>query len=141
MKIGTLQGGSAIDDRGELKFVDGFDFASAGIRRFYHTENHYRGIIRAWHGHKLEAKYIYVVRGTALFGVVDMEDTSKVEQVVLSARDPKILYIPPGKYNGFMSLEEDTIVIYYSTLVFEDAIKDDYREPWNKWNIWEPHYR
>ena len=140
-KVEMLKGGRAVDDRGELKFIDNFDFAQAGIRRFYHTENHHRGIVRAWHGHKIEEKYIYVVKGTALFGVVNMEDTTIIQKVVLSARDPKMMHIPAGNYNGFMSLEDDTVVIYYSTLGFDDAVKDDYREQWDKWNIWHVDYR
>jgi len=136
-----FKGGRAIDDRGELKFIDNFDFSKAGIKRFYHTENHCRGVIRAWHGHKIEEKYVYVVRGTALFGTVNMEDTTKQEKFVLSARDPKILHIPSGYYNGFMSLEEDTIVLYYSTLLLPEAIKDDYRQPWDMWNPWHVDYR
>ena len=53
-KIEFVAGGLAVDDRGSLKFIN--DFALAGYKRFYVVENHKQGFIRAWHGHKHEAK-------------------------------------------------------------------------------------
>ena len=110
MDTKILNGGIAVDDRGSLRFVNDFDFKD--VKRFYQVENHRQGFIRAWHGHKKEGKYVYVSSGTALIGVVNM-DTEEIQKVVLSAKQPKILFIPPNHYNGFKNLEENTSVIFF----------------------------
>ena len=133
-----LNGGVAVDDRGSVRFVNDFNFE--GVKRFYQVENHRRGFIRAWHGHKKEGKYVYVVSGSALIGVVNME-TEEVSKFVLSDKSPKILWIPPGNYNGFKSLEENTKILFFSTSTLEESLGDDIREEHNKWDIWEENYR
>jgi dTDP-4-dehydrorhamnose 3,5-epimerase-like enzyme len=133
-----LNGGIAVDDRGSVRFVNDFNFE--GVKRFYQVENHRRGFIRAWHGHKKEGKYVYVPNGSALVGVVNME-TEEVLKFVLSDKSPKILWIPPGYYNGFKSLEENTKILFFSTSTLEESVGDDIREEHNRWNIWEEDYR
>ena len=138
MDTKILNGGIAVDDRGSLRFVNDFDFKD--VKRFYQVENHRQGFIRAWHGHKKEGKYVYVVNGSALVGIVNME-TEEINKFVLSDKQPKILWIPPGNYNGFKSLEENTQIIFFSTTTLEESKGDDIRQPYDKWNIWEEDYR
>jgi dTDP-4-dehydrorhamnose 3,5-epimerase-like enzyme len=133
-----INGGLAVDDRGSVRFVNDFDFQN--VKRFYQVENHRQGFIRAWHGHKKEGKYVYVTAGSALIGVVNME-TNEVQKFVLSDKSPKILWIPPGNYNGFKSLEDDTKIIFFSTSTLEESLGDDIREDYDKWNIWDEDYR
>jgi len=110
-----LLGDTAVDDRGEVGFVNDFDFSP--VRRFSIVTNHGNGFVRAWHAHRREATYVLVVGGTALVGAVAIDDwehpstESRVWRYVLSAHKPAILYIPPGYANGFMSLTEDAMVI------------------------------
>jgi len=132
-------GGVSVDDRGSLKFVNDFDFT--GVKRFYQVENHERGFIRAWHGHKREGKYVYVVKGSAWIGIIDMEDETIVEKYVLSDKTPKVLYIPPGKYNGAQTLEEGTIIQYFSTATVDESRGDDIRQPYDKFPIFNKDYR
>lgn len=136
--ITTINGGIAVDDRGSLRFVNDFDFK--GVKRFYHVENHRQGFIRAWHGHKVEGKYVYVASGTAIIGVVNME-TEEVTKYVLSAKSPKVLFIPPNHYNGFKNCEDNTSVLFFSTTTLEESKGDDIRMPYDKWNIWEEDFR
>ena len=131
--IKTYNGGLAVDDRGQLSFVNDFDFKD--VKRFYMVENHEQGFIRAWHGHKKEGKYVYVPSGAILIGAVNLE-TEEVERFVLSSSKPQVLYIPPGYANGFMNLQNNTRVIFYSTSTLEDSMGDDIRFEWDKWNIW-----
>lgn len=126
----SLTGGSFVDGRGKLSFINDFDFKN--IKRFYVVQNHQKGFIRAWHGHLKEAKYVYVVTGAAIIGVVDME-TEDAETYVLSEDVPEILCIPPGKYNGFKTLTDDTKVMFFSTATLEESKADDIREPSDKW--------
>ena len=69
--VKIINGGIAVDDRGSVRFINDFEFK--GVKRFYHVDNHKRGFIRAWHGHKKEGKYVYVVDGAALIGLVNMK--------------------------------------------------------------------
>ena len=111
-------------------------------RDFYQVENHRRGFIRAWHGHVNEGKYVYVPSGTALIGVVPLDDESATpKKVVLSSEKPQVLWIPPNHANGFMNLEHNTIVMFFSTSTLDESKGDDIRFPYDKWNIWEEDYR
>lgn len=128
-------GGLSIDDRGSVSFVNDFDFQ--GVKRFYQVSNHKRGFIRAWHGHEKEGKYVYVPKGTALIGIVYMDLIPfRLSKYVLSGARPQVLWIPPGNYNGFETLEEGTIVQFFSTSTLEESTKDDIRQPYDKWDIW-----
>ena len=132
--IKTYNGGLAVDDRGQLSFVNDFDFKD--VKRFYMVENHEQGFIRAWHGHKKEGKYVYVPSGAILIGAVNLE-TEEVERFVLSSSKPQVLFIPPGYANGFMNLQNNTKVIFFSTSTLEDSMGDDIRFEWDRWNIWD----
>ena len=90
--------------------------------------------------YKKEGKYVYVVNGSALIGVVNM-DSEEINKFVLSSQTPKVLWIPPGHYNGFKSLEENTKILFFSTSTIEESLGDDIRESHDKWNIWEEDYR
>lgn len=128
-----ISGDLEVDERGTVKFVNEFDFKD--VKRFYQVESFRAGYIRAWHAHKNESKYVYVVRGSALVGAVNLE-TNEVEKFVLSAQKPRILWIPKNYANGFMSLEDNTDVIFFSSASLAESSKDDIRYPYDKWNIW-----
>jgi len=133
-----IQGGVAVDDRGSVRFVNDFNFND--VKRFYQVQNHKQGFIRAWHGHRHEGKYVYVVSGSALIGAANM-DTQVVDKYVLSSQSPKVLFIPAGHANGFKTLEENTIILFFSTSDLNSSLNDDIRFPYDKWNIWEEDYR
>ena len=133
-----LQGGVAVDDRGSVRFVNDFNFSD--VKRFYQVQNHRQGFIRAWHGHQHEAKYVYVASGSALVGAANME-TQVVDKFVLSSQSPKVLFIPSGYANGFKTLEENTIILFFSTSDLNSSLKDDIRFAYDKWNIWEEDFR
>lgn len=142
-QITVINGGVAVDDRGSVRFVNDFNFEN--VKRFYQVQNHRRGFIRAWHGHNNEGKYVYVASGSALVAAVPMNaregDISAVSKYVLSDVSPKILFIPAGHYNGFMSLEENTRIIFFSTSTIEESKGDDIRKPYDCWNVWEEDFR
>lgn len=145
--IRVLDGGLAVDDRGTVSFVNGFDFS--GVKRFYKIENFSKDVIRAFHGHLKEGKYVYVVSGTIVLAAVPIDDTktpSKTAQVrrfVLSGRKPGIVFIPPGYANGFRILEEGTQIVFFSTSTLEESKGDDYRFPADYWggDVWQVENR
>lgn len=143
--INLILGGCAIDERGLLKFVNDFNFSD--VKRFYQVENHSKNFIRAWHGHLKEGKYVYVVRGAILLGVVPMPQSDSCagqgepKRFILSSEKPSILYIPPNHANGFMTLTDDAIVQFFSTSSLSESSSDDIRFDYDKWNIWHIKYR
>jgi len=135
-----IEGGLAVDDRGAVSFVNDFDFA--GVKRFYTVTNHRAGFVRAWHAHRHEAKYVTVLQGAAIIGVVEIDDwenpsrEKKVHRYILSSSKPSVIYIPPGYANGFMSLTKDTLLVFFSTATLEESRGDDVRYDARYWDIW-----
>src|SRR5438132_65815 len=133
-------GNLAVDDRGEVTFVNDFDFA--GVKRFYTVRNHRQGFVRAWHAHRREAKYVTVVSGAALVAAVRIDDWERpsrslpASRLVLSAVQPMVLCIPPGYANGFMSLTEDARVMFFSTATLDESAGDDFRWDSRYWDVW-----
>ncbi len=142
-----IQGGLAVDDRGQVSFINVFSFAN--IRRFYMVENFSTNVVRAFHGHLKEEKFVFVVSGSAIVAVVPIDDPrnpnrdAKPHRFVLSDRQPQILHIPAGHANGFRPLEPKTKITFFSTSTLEDSSKDDYRFPYDYWgkDVWEVEFR
>jgi dTDP-4-dehydrorhamnose 3,5-epimerase len=136
----VIEGGLAVDDRGQVSFVNKFDFA--GVKRFYAVSNHKAGFVRAWHAHRKEGKYVYASQGAAIVGAVKIENwdnppkETQVHRFVLSAKKPAILHIPPGYANGFMSLTADATLMFFSTSTVEQSAQDDIRYDARHWDIW-----
>lgn len=135
-----LQGRVAVDDRGEVGFVNEFDFA--GVKRFYTVANHARGFVRAWHGHKHESKYVTAVGGAFLICCIKIDNWDapssdlQVKKFVLSDKTPSVIYVPPGYVNGFMSLTDNGKLMFFTNATLDESLKDDFRFPARRWNPW-----
>lgn len=118
-----------IDDRGDLYVLGdkNGEGAIGLIKRNYFVRNFDKGRIRAWHGHRTGWTGIHVIKGAAKVVAMNMDDHDDYTIVTLSGRKPGIFWVPPGFYNGHMSLEDDTIYSIYSTLTFEECKQDDPR--------------
>ena len=140
-----IAGQSATDDRGTVGFVNAFSFE--GVRRFYTVTNHRAGFVRAWHGHKHEAKYCTAVSGSLLVCCIRIDDWSNpapdlpINRYVLSAGTPSVLHVPAGYVNGFMSLTADAKIMFFSTSTLEESVKDDIRFPARRWDPWRVEER
>ncbi len=142
-----IPGGFAVDDRGQITFANGFSFAQ--IRRFYIVENFSTRVVRAFHGHLKEEKFVFVLAGSAIVAAVPLDDpvrpspNFKPHRFVLSDRQPRILYVPAGYANGFRPLEPRTKILFFSTATLEDSAKDDYRLPHDYWGteLWKVDFR
>lgn len=140
-----IDGGLSVDDRGQVAFVNDFDFKN--VKRFYTVSNHQANFVRAWHAHKKEAKYVMVTKGAALVGTVAIDDWEKpskeaqVNSFILSEKTPKILHIPAGHANGFMSLTKDAQLMFFSTTSLDESKDDDFRYDSRYWDIWSVEER
>jgi len=131
------------DDRG-MVYGALTDLHQRGIKRTYVVRNWSKGMIRAWHGHKNAETYMHVIKGAAKVAAIPMEASGERLITVLTEHTPGILYVPAGYYNGAMSLEDDTRILVYSTLLLEDVKNDDFRAPCSYYDgdtIWEVRAR
>jgi len=136
----VIEGGLAVDDRGDVAFVNDFHFD--GVKRFYLVSNYRAGFVRAWHAHRRESKYVTVVQGAVVVAAVAIDDwdhpskTAQVHRFVLSAQKPAILLIPAGYANGFMSLTPGAKLLFLSTATLEESRLDDVRYDARYWDAW-----
>ena len=143
-QVKIIDGNIFIDDRGEVSFVNSFnsEFFSQ-IKRFYMVSNHKKDFIRAWHGHKEEAKYVLCLKGSTWIRYVKIDNWQEpsknleVKQTFLSDKKPSILYIPGGYVNGFMSLTDDMKLMFFSPTTLEESLKDDFRFSFDYWDNWQ----
>ena len=146
-----INGGLSVDDRGSVKFINDFNFEN--VKRFYQVQNHRSGFIRAWHGHVNEGKFVFVPKGSIMISVVNLDamielrdvqksiPVDKIFTTVLSSEKPAILQIPNGFANGFKTLEENTIVQFFSTSKLEDSLNDDIRFEFDLLDVWQERFR
>ncbi len=133
---------SFIDDRGFLSQILPEGDESFTIKRIYSTGNFSKGTIRGFHKHKKEKKGFFVSSGAAKFVLVDdRKDSSTykaIDTFILSKLNPSVLIIPTGVYSGWMSLEDQTIVLGISSQPFDKENPDDERvDPNTFGNVWK----
>ena len=129
-----------VDDRGSVwcPFDNNGDGDVGLIKRTYVVHNWEKGRIRAWHGHRNGWTGMHVIHGAAKLVAIQMGNLEcdydynncipiPTKSVVLSDRNPGVFWIPPGYYNGSVSLEDNTKILVYSTLTFEEVKEDDVR--------------
>ena len=134
-----IEGGNFSDNRGTLSYVNDFSFKD--IERFYIISNSDTHPVRAWQGHKLDAKNFYCLSGSFRIHYVKIdnwENPSKdlaIETVILTVSESKILHIPAGYANAIESLELDSKLISFSTLPLSNVSEDDVRYDANYWML------
>lgn len=134
-----IRGGNFSDHRGTISYVNDFSFKD--IERFYIISNSNENPIRAWQGHKSDAKNFYCISGAFKIHFVKIdnwENPSKkmtVETVIVSALESKIVHIPAGYANAIQALEANSKLISFSTLPLESVGEDDVRYDSNYWKI------
>ncbi|WP_222535566.1 WxcM-like domain-containing protein [Pedobacter polysacchareus] len=135
-----ISGGSHIDNRGTISFVNGFNLNEA--KRLYAIEHNNKAVVRAWQGHKDEQKWFYVVAGSFKVVVVkpdNWENPSKylpTKEFLLTTVFPGVLHIPAGYANGFKALETGSKIIVFSDFTVEQSSNDNYRFDQDLWFDW-----
>ncbi len=115
-----------LDDRGFLYQIYGnYEGKFPNIKRIYIVGNFSKGTIRGFHKHTEEWKCYFASSGSAKFVIVD--ENKNISTYVLSPKNPAVLIVPPEHFHGWVSLEENTILIGISNKSLEDTLKDDIR--------------
>jgi dTDP-4-dehydrorhamnose 3,5-epimerase len=80
-------------------------------------------------------KLVYCIKGKIFDVVADVRKDSKTycqyDSVMLSGENQKALFIPPFCAHGFLSLEDDSIVVYAQDGLYDDTteISVNYADP------------
>ena len=91
------------------------------------------GVVKAWHGHRLQTDNFVCVKGKIRVGLYDTRKDSstfrKTMDLVLSLDEPKLISIPPNVYHGFKGIadEEESIIINTPTEMYNHANPDEHR--------------
>lgn len=122
------------DDRGYLYEI--LHVTDAFVPQFgqvYLVGDPTRNTIRAFHKHAELHDWFCIVHGSAKFILKDDRPGSttlgEMQTYVLSARCPKLLVVPPGIFHGWMSLEDDTIMISTASHLYNREKPDEVRIP------------
>tara|TARA_B100001964_G_scaffold126011_1_gene139460 strand:+ start:493 stop:915 length:423 start_codon:yes stop_codon:yes gene_type:complete len=140
MKPKLFKGGISTDKRGSVSYNNNL-ILKQKIKRFYLVQNFKKNFVRAWHGHKLEAKYILCISGKAKISAVKIKNfkapskKSKVFSWILDSKIPNVIYVPPGYANGSKSISKDMKLLIFSTSTLKQHLKDDFRFSEKFWKI------
>lgn len=120
------------DDRGYLyEIIHDTDFFVPHIAQVYVVGDPGRSVVRAFHKHRELHDWFCLVRGSAKFAFVDDRRESptykKTDVFVISGRRPALIVVPPGVYHGWMSLEDDTIMLSVASHVYDREHPDEER--------------
>ncbi len=103
------------------------------IQRIYYVVNHSKGTIRGFHYHKKEWKFFVIVAGAAKFVILNPKKPQEIYTYVSSSRKNNLIIVPPCYANGWMSLENNTILLCASNLSTQESLQDDKRFDPYKW--------
>ena len=137
--------GSAYDERGFIEYFN--DFYKFKAQRFYIINNNQDNFIRAWHGHKKEAKIFYSLSGFIQISAVKIKNfknpdkNTEINNFFLSSRGNKLLYIPGGFANGIKFFNSKDRLLVFSSSTLKESLKDDYRYNYDYWSPWDSKFR
>lgn len=104
------------------------DFEEIGITDLFVQDNHSksgRGVLRGMHfqTENPQGKLVRVASGAVLDVAVDMRTDSRTygasHSIELSAENKRMFYIPPRFAHGFLTLENNTEVLYKCTQYYD----------------------
>ena len=127
------------DDRGFLVPISQFlpVELQKEVKRTYVVGDYGTRVVRGLHGHKKETKIFYIAKGSAKFIAINMNDATDKYEVTLGERANRLFIVPPGYANGWISLEDGTILVALSTSTFEESVNDDVRiDPYKYGDVW-----
>ncbi len=116
-----------------IRVTDGF-FAE-GFGQWSHSLVH-EGVIKAWHLHRVQVDWWYVVSGVLRVGLCDRREDSPTYQAVMDflmgdGQSSCVVRIPPGVAHGYRALEGPAYIFYVTSRVYDpdDIMHLDYDDP------------
>lgn len=135
------KGGTYSDERGRLSFVN--ELSLLGVKRFYTILHPSTYVIRAWQGHRCEAKYFFPLRGRFLIAWTKIDDFAnpsnelRAEYHILDDADREIVHIPGGYANGLKALKNGSELLVLSSMSLEESQGDIVSYDKDRWFDWK----
>lgn len=134
------------DDRGIFApVIDGIEAIApqaGNIKRVYYVYNYSSGTIRGFHYHAKEWKFFVIVQGSAKFIAINPDNPEEKYELYGSSQKNNLVIVPPRYANGWMSLEDRTILVCASNLTTKESLADDTRFDPYKWgDPWSIKFR
>jgi len=111
------------------------DFFGEGFGQWSHSLM-FSGVIKAWHFHRLQTDWWYVVSGVLRVGLCDLRPDSPTHKRTMDIlmgdlQAPRVLKIPPGIAHGCKTVQGPVHLLYQTSRVYnpEDEIRIAYDDP------------
>ena len=101
-----------------------------------------QGVVKAWHKHKEQTDFFYVIGGTMKIGLYDDRDGSSTngdyQVVVLGEQgNDALLVIPPSIWHGMMGMAPFSTLLNIPSRPYDYDDPDETRAPWDAFDdIW-----
>ena len=91
-----------------------------------------KGVIKAWHGHKYQYQWTYVLQGNLRVAVVDQRKDSITHNEIVEFTcgefgDYSMYGFPPGVFHGYQNISAKAQIIYITSGTYD--IEDELRIP------------
>lgn len=118
-----------LDDRGILYEVIRTDAEyKPKLNQVYVVKDRVAGIIRAYHKHEQLWDYFHILTGSAKFVFFkDIKGKREIEEHILDSRKPQLIIVPPTVFHGWMSLEDNTILLSTASHCYNKKKPDEER--------------
>jgi dTDP-4-dehydrorhamnose 3,5-epimerase len=121
------------DDRGFFREIirNTDEIFKAGFGQISHSLV-FPGIIKAWHGHKLQTQWNYVTTGLIKVVLYDNRESSKTYKQMMEFlsgdhQTPEVYCFPPGVLHGYKCINGPMNIIYVTSGVYD--LEEEVRIP------------
>lgn len=108
------------------------DFFAEGFGQISHSFM-VSGVVKAWHVHKTQIDWWYLVRGVIKVALYDMREGSKthkeLNEFTIGGEPNVVIKIPPGVAHGLKVLEGPADLVYVTSGIY--AKEEEGRIPYN----------
>ena len=109
------------------------DFFKEGFGQISYSNVH-QGVIKAWHLHKLQTQWTYMLKGSAKVALHDCRKDSKtfgntIELLVGDNYTPVVYKFPPGVAHRYKCVNGPMLVLYVTSGIYD--VNDEERKDHN----------
>tara|TARA_B110000238_G_C16109899_1_gene432225 strand:- start:1157 stop:1603 length:447 start_codon:yes stop_codon:yes gene_type:complete len=126
---------SHTDERGYFREMirSNDSFVKEGIGQISHSLVH-KGVIKAWHAHKYQTQWNYVVNGLISVSLYDLrKDSSSCGEIMTflcgENQDQLVYKFPPGVAHGYKCIKGNMNIIYVTSGNYD--LNDEIRVPYD----------
>jgi len=113
------------DERGFFREIIRFpeEFGKISVGQLSHSQVK-EGVIKAWHGHKRQSQWNYVVLGKIKVALHDNRPESStyretMDFIIDDGEKPRTYYFPPGVLHGYKCLKGPMQIVYATSGVYD----------------------